>query len=170
MKQHNRNIVLIGMPGSGKTSIGKILAKRLRMNFCDVDQYIENKEGKTIKQIFIDGEKHFRKLESTAVEKLSNNIDTVISTGGGVVLNYKNMYFLKQNGIVFFINRPIEDIVKDIDISGRPLLANDNKKIYRIFEERYGLYTKYSDFEIHSNKGILDTAEQIIKTLEENNP
>lgn len=63
MKQHNRNIVLIGMPGSGKTSIGKILAKRLRMNFCDVDQYIENKEGKTIKQIFIDGEKHFRKLE-----------------------------------------------------------------------------------------------------------
>jgi len=157
------------MPGSGKTSVGKILAKHLGMDFCDVDEYIEESAGKTIPEIFKEGEKHFRDLERAAIEKLSQKTNTVIATGGGVVLCSKNMENLKQNGIVFFINRPIDDIVKDIDISNRPLLVNDINRIYRLFFERYELYKKYSDFEIQSQNEIMETAKKIIKVLEDMN-
>jgi len=168
LRQKGINIVLIGMPGSGKSSVGKILAERLGMDFCDVDEFIENNAGKSIKDIFDEkGESHFRALERTAVEKLSQKTNMVISTGGGVVLCSQNMVNLKRKGVVFFINRPIEDIVKDIDISTRPLLANDIDRIYQLFRERSSLYKKHSDFEILNLKGIEDTTKQIINVLED---
>ncbi|NLZ54545.1 MAG: shikimate kinase [Thermoanaerobacteraceae bacterium] len=157
------------MPGSGKTSVGKILAKYLGMDFCDVDKYIEKIAGKTIPEIFKEGEKHFRALERAAIEELSQETNAVIATGGGVVLFSQNMENLKRKGLVFFINRPIGDIVKDIDISNRPLLANDINRIYQLFRERYELYKKYSDFEIKSQNEIMDTVKKIIKVLEERN-
>lgn len=167
MRQRDINIVLIGMPGSGKTSVGKILAESLSMDFCDVDEYIEKSVGKTITEIFENGESYFRTLERTAIEKLSQKTNTVIATGGGVILCSQNMANLKQKSVVFFINRPIDHIVKDIDILNRPLLAKNIGKIYQLFQERYELYKKYSDFEIQSRKGILDTAKNIIKVLED---
>ena len=167
MRQKSFNIVLIGMPGSGKSSVGKILAESLDMDFCDVDEYIEKSEDKSIKEIFEQGEGHFRAIESAAIAKLSQKKNTVIATGGGVILCSQNMVNLKQNGIIFFINRPIDQIVRDIDISIRPLLAKDINRIYKLYNERYQLYKKYSDFEIQSPSGIADTARQIIEILEE---
>jgi len=169
LKQKGINIVLIGMPGSGKTSVGKILAESLNMDFCDVDEYIEKKSGKTIPEIFKEGEKHFRTLERAAIEELSQKTNTVIATGGGVVLFRQNIENLKRKGLVFFINRPIDDIVNDIDISNRPLLANDVNRIYQLFRERYELYKKYSDFEVKSQNEIMDTVKKIIKILEDRN-
>jgi len=162
------NIVLIGMPGSGKTSVGRVLSESLNMDFYDVDEYIQKTEGKTIKEIFEKGENYFRELEKTAIEKLSQKINAVIATGGGVVLCSQNMKNLKKNGVVFFLNRPIADIVKDIDISNRPLLSNNVDRIYELFRQRYELYKKYSDFEIQSWREIRDTVNQIINMLEEN--
>jgi len=167
LEKKDINIVLIGMPGSGKTSVGKTLADNLSMDFYDVDEYIEKSAGKTIKEIFAEGgEKHFRAIERAAVEELSQKTNTVIATGGGVVLCEENIVNLKQKGVIFFLNRPIEDIVNDIDISNRPLLANGVERIYKLFSERYELYKKYSDFEIQNRGGIEDTAKKIIEVLE----
>ncbi|NLU09763.1 MAG: shikimate kinase [Tepidanaerobacter acetatoxydans] len=169
MKDNYDNIVLIGMPGSGKTSIGRILAKKINMCFYDLDEYIERKSGKRITEIFaIYGERHFRTLESRAVKEISSKTNAVISTGGGVVLDSKNMHVLNKRGIIFFINRPVEDIAHDIEISSRPLLANDRDNIYRLYKDRYELYKKYSDFEILNDRGILEAVKQIIEILNGN--
>lgn len=165
MKNFNKNIVLIGLSGCGKTTIGKIIAERLSLPFYDVDEYIENKENKLIKDIFLLGEGYFRKLETIAIGEINKKCPIVISTGGGAVKSSCNMEILQNNSIIFFINRPIENIVKDIDISCRPLLADDISKIYKLYEERYNLYKKYSNFEVLNDKNIDDVVNKIIKLI-----
>lgn len=165
MRNFNKNIVLIGLSGCGKTTIGKIIAERLLLPFYDVDEYIENKENKLINDIFILGEGYFRKLETKAIGEISKKCPIVISTGGGAVKSPCNMETLQKNSIVFFINRPIQNIVTDIDISSRPLLAGDISKIYKLYEERYDLYKKYSNFEVLNDKNLDDVVNKIITLI-----
>lgn len=162
----NKNIVFIGLPGCGKTSIGKIIAKRLLLPFYDVDEYIEEKEEKLVKEIFIQGEDYFRKLESQAIKEISENCPSVISTGGGSVKVPYNMETLQKNSMVFFINRPLENIIQDIDISTRPLLADDVTKLYNLYEERYHLYKKYCDIEVLNDIDFQSVVDKIIKLIE----
>jgi shikimate kinase len=161
----NINIVLIGLPGSGKTNIGRAVAKRLSLPFYDVDDYIEKKEGKTIKEIFLQGEDYFRELESKAIEELSKNCPSVISTGGGAVKIPSNMEVLKKNSIIVFLNRPLENILKNIDTSNRPLLADGKSKLHELYKERYHLYKKYCDIEIINNAGFNEVVERIIRAF-----
>ncbi|QCX34710.1 shikimate kinase [Caloramator sp. E03] len=162
----NKNIVFIGMPGAGKTSVGKAVSQRLQLPFYDVDTYIENKEGQLIKDIFQQyGEEHFRRLESEAIIEVSKNCPSIISTGGGTVKISSNMEVLKSNSIIIFLNRPIENIIKDIDISVRPLLAGDVSKIYNLFKERYPLYKKYCDIEIINDMDFNSLIDEIIKCI-----
>ncbi|TDT51374.1 shikimate kinase [Fonticella tunisiensis] len=161
----NKNIVFIGMPGCGKSSIGKIVAERLKLPFYDVDEYIEKKAGKTIKEIFQHGEEHFRRIESEAIREISQNRPSVISTGGGAVKVPLNMKILRENSVIFFINRPIEKILQDIDISVRPLLAGDASKIYELYQERYPLYKKYCDIEVMNDREFQDVVNKIIRFL-----
>jgi len=160
---NHKNIVLIGMPGSGKTSIGKSLAKDLNMKFIDVDEYIEEKEGKSIEELFKNREEFFRSREQFYISKLNSVFNSVISTGGGVVLKDINMENLKRNGIIVFINRPIEEIIKDVDIKQRPLLKNGIDKIYDLYKRRIDLYKKYCDFEIINDDSMQKAKEDIIK-------
>ncbi|SHK08683.1 shikimate kinase [Paramaledivibacter caminithermalis] len=158
------NIVLIGMPGCGKTTIGKLVAKRLDMKFCDIDHYIEEKEGRSIPDIFKNyGEIYFRKLESKAVEKISKYADFVISTGGGVIKFHNNMEFLKKSGIIIFINRSVDDIISDIETDGRPLLKDGKERLYKLYKERIDLYKKYSDYEVVNDGSIEDIVNNIIQ-------
>ncbi|WP_129598634.1 shikimate kinase [Anaerophilus nitritogenes] len=161
----DKNIVLIGMPGCGKTTIGKLLAEKLDMDFCDLDEYIEKREEKSIPEIFEEGEDTFRKIEASVVKELSQNSDMIISTGGGVVKNPENIENLKTNGIILFINRPIENIVSDIDIYTRPLLQNGKEKIYKLYEERYLLYKKYCDEEMINDEDLQIVVDKIIRLL-----
>ncbi|MCT4507370.1 MAG: shikimate kinase [Tepidibacter sp.] len=165
MKKINKNIVLIGMPGCGKTSIGNILAEKLGMEFIDIDKYIEEKEERSITEIFNYGEDYFRKIESKAVKEVSGKLSTVISTGGGVVKSYSNIEMLNKNGIIIFINRPIEDIIADVDISSRPLLKEGKEKIYNLFKQRYSLYKKYCNCEIINDIELNEVVNRIIKCL-----
>lgn len=163
MNNSNKNIVLIGMMGCGKTTIGRILSQVLDMDFVDMDEYIERTAGSTITEMFKKGEEYFRSLESEAAFKLSKLNSTVISTGGGIVKKSTNVDLLRKNSIIFFIDRPIEQIAADIEVSSRPLLKDGPKKLIEIFNERYNIYIDSSDIIIHNDKNIQDTLEEIIQ-------
>ncbi len=148
-----QNIVLIGMPGSGKSTIGKALSEKLDKDFIDTDDVITEKYG-VISEIFAEkGESYFRDIESEAVKEASKRSGMIIATGGGAILRKENVDALKQNGVVFFLNRPLEDIIPTDD---RPLSSNiaDLKKR---FDERYNKYESAGDFEIHVD-GITENA------------
>lgn len=160
-----KNIVLIGMPGCGKTTIGKALYKKLEFDFVDVDRYIEEKSGKDIPELFDKGEDYFRSLEREAVCELSKEETLIISTGGGVIKNYANIKDLKKNGVVIFIDRPVDHIAQDVEVSHRPLLKDGVQKLYDLFNERYELYKKYCDFHVMNDSDIEKTVEKIMEII-----
>ncbi len=145
-----KNIVLIGMPGSGKTTVGKILAEKLSLEFIDLDSLIVFRQGKSIPQIFEEqGEEGFRRAETEAVREVFQSRGVVIACGGGVVTKEINMHLLSQKGIVIFMNRPVEDVLKRVNLNTRPLLRNDPDKFHVLHRERLPLYRKYADFEVN---------------------
>ncbi|HWQ30739.1 MAG TPA: shikimate kinase [Negativicutes bacterium] len=166
MLKDDRNIVLIGMPGSGKTTIGCILAQRLGRNLIDMDEYIERQQGCTINQLFLQGERHFRRLEAETAQKLESVKASVITTGGGIVKNAANMESLRKNGIIIFLDRSIEDIASDVDTSTRPLLAEGTAQLAKLYAERYDLYRKYSDYTVKNNGEIAGVVENIIRIVD----
>jgi shikimate kinase len=148
------NIILIGMPGCGKSTIGKRLAEIINWSFIDVDRFIEEKTGKSIPDIFLSGEDNFRDIESNIIQQLEVRTSTVISTGGGVVKREKNIESLKKHGIIIFINRSPEEILKDIDVASRPLLSSKKENLLKLYAERLELYKKYSDIEIANDSKL----------------
>jgi shikimate kinase len=162
-----KNIVFIGLSGCGKTTIGKAVANKLCLPFYDIDEHIEQQQGKLIREIFQEGEVFFRELESKAIKELSENPPSVISTGGGAVKVSSNMETLSRNSFIIFINRPIENIIKDIDLSNRPLLAQGASKLYELYEERYALYKKYSHIEVINDTSLESIVDKIVGLVKE---
>ncbi len=139
------NIVLIGMPSSGKTTIGRKLAKILNREFIDTDELIKKESslfpGEIIKTY---GEEYFRDLESKVISEISTKNNTVISTGGGAILRDKNIQNLKLNGTIIFLNRKLEDLTLT---SNRPL-SNTPDKLKKLYDTRFPIYYSSSDFVI----------------------
>ncbi len=162
-----KNIVLIGLPGCGKTTTASVLAGKFCRNVIDIDKEIETDRGLTINEIFARGE-DFRSLETIAAKKAAKNSGAIISTGGGIILKKENMDALKENGIVVFLNRDIEDIVKTIDIKDRPLMSQP-ERLYELAKERLHLYKEYCDFEI-VNRGINDSVFKIGEIIKQETP
>jgi len=158
-----KSIVLIGMPGCGKSTIGEMIAEKIEMTFIDVDSYIRESTKLTIIELFQNGEDGFRDIEAKAAIELSEKNPAVIATGGGVIKRYENILNLKKTGIVFYINRPLKNIASDIDVVARPLLAKDPSQLYTLFEERGDLYKKYCDYEVMNISSIDDIVNNIIK-------
>ncbi|WP_446898930.1 shikimate kinase [Clostridium sp. LBM24168] len=155
MGKTNKNIILIGMPGSGKTTIGRKISRKFNKKFIDLDEYIENKTGCKITKIFEKGEAYFRLLESRAVEELSSENNSIISTGGGIIKRYDNITNLKKNGVIVFIDRPIENIISDVSIESRPLLKDGVETVKKIYRERYDIYKSCCNFKV-DNTGSID--------------
>lgn len=162
-----KNIVLIGMSGAGKTTIGISLSYKLKMAFLDMDEFIAKKYGMSISEIFEKyGEEHFRKLESETAQYISENYtNTIISTGGGVVLKSSNMENLKKTGTVVYINRSVENILSTLNAEKRPLLKNNSEKLYDMFEARHPLYLKYADVCIMNSGGFNDCVNEIVDVI-----
>lgn len=138
------NVVLIGMPMSGKSYYSRVVSQEFNKELIDIDSYIEQTQNKSIPEIFKDsGEANFRTIEANVVQEISKRLNLAISTGGGVVLNKENIDFLKQNGIVIFLDMPLEDL-KKCNPKNRPLLK-DPKNIDILFNKRYNLYNAYCD-------------------------
>lgn len=148
------NIYLIGMPGCGKSAFGKALAKRTKREFYDTDAVIVKREG-PISEIFSQkGEQYFRKLESQILCELGEKENAVISTGGGIIKNPKNIKQMKRTGKICFLDRPLERIYADVDRKSRPLLAGGEDKLKALYEERYSIYCKSADKKIRNNKSF----------------
>ena len=147
-----KNIVLIGMPGCGKTTFGKRLARRLSLSFYDADEVLEQREQRTIKNFFAESEDAFRSAETRTLAYLSELEGVIIATGGGAVKRAENMELLKRKGVVVFIDRKPEQILGNIEGDARPLLAADKQRIFKLYEERIVLYRKYAD-KIITNSG-----------------
>jgi len=156
---NNLKLFLVGMPGSGKSSMGKVVADFLSVKFVDMDEEIEKKSGSTIKDIFrIKGEKEFRKLERELLREISeNNDEMIVSTGGGIICDPENREILKKENTVYLECNP-EKLLKRIetDDDKRPLISNPEKDLLRLFKERreyYELYERFTPFEFKTEKG-----------------
>ena len=141
VKKELENIVLIGMPGCGKSTAGKYLAKELGREFCDLDSVIALRAGKSIPEIFEEhGEGYFRDLESEVTEDMSKKSGIVIACGGGTVLREENRKALCQNGRVFYIQRELQSLAK----GGRPLSQGENA-LEKLYEARRPIYESFAD-------------------------
>ncbi len=154
------NIIFIGMPGSGKSTLGKYSAEKLGRTFVDTDAEIERLAGKTIPEIFAeDGEDAFRYLESTVAENVGKMTSAVIATGGGIIKREKNYRPLHQNGNIIFLKRDISSLATD----GRPLSKRDG--VEKLYVERLPLYKSFADFEIDLASDVRESYERLAEIL-----
>jgi shikimate kinase len=161
MHYSKKNIILIGMPGCGKSTIGSYLSKLLNLNFIDLDEYIEKKYNISIAEIFTKGEDHFRKLETLALGEVCKNEGSIIATGGGIVKKDDNFTIMNENGFIIFIDRPVQLIMQDIDVNCRPLLKENKNRLFELYNERITLYKACCHVEVINDT----TFEDIIKKI-----
>lgn len=159
-----RNIVLVGMPGCGKSTLGRVLAERLGLDFIDGDEEIVRREGMPVPQIFAErGEAAFRDCESAAIrESLAPRGGCVIATGGGAILREENVFRLKQNGVLVFLDRPLDQIAATGD---RPLSSN-REMLEQRYRERYPKYCACADVHLHIGSDVGENVEKILDALE----
>ncbi len=168
--KYNR-IVIIGMPCSGKSSIGRMIAAHYGLEFFDLDTEIEQAAGMSIEQIFRTlGEGEFRRIETEVTERMSKTCGAVLATGGGIVTKPANMALLKQSdSFVVYIHRDFYKIAttpKRI-MEKRPILQNTSyDKLLALYKQRLPLYRQYADYEVKNDKNREESIRSILQELD----
>lgn len=167
---HDKNIVLTGLRGSGKSKIGKILSEKLGMNFVDLDEEIEKSAGKTIKEIVAEGGwPDFRLLEKSATKKIAKLRSTVIATGGGCIIDPENEKNLKSNGIIVYLDAdPLDCAAHIANSTKRPPLTNKKsleEEMLHLHQERNTRYKESANIVFKRSDDIARDAEKLQKLL-----
>lgn len=161
IEKNRKNIVLIGMAGSGKTAIGRELAARLERPFIDTDELIEKKEGKSVAEIFSHfGEAYFRNVEKAVIKEACSGLGRVISTGGGAVLDEQNRFYISANAVVALVHREENLLATE----GRPL-SDNLQKAKNLWLQRKDLYFSMQDVIIENNKTVGAAVENLLELL-----
>lgn len=159
-------IFLTGMPGSGKSTCGKLLAEQLNFPFFDLDVEIETREGKTITSIFEqDGETYFRQVESDVLKStVEDNEKIILSTGGGTPCFMDNLEFMKRNGNMIFLDIPLETLVERLkEKDDRPLLKTEKElkdRLEELYDKRIAVYRK-ADYIVNSFEELKDLVREL---------
>ena len=157
------NIVLVGMPGCGKSTTGRSLGKRTGRKVLDTDEMVERSAGKSIPEIFAQaGAAEFRAMEKKAVAEAGMRSGAIIVTGGGVVKNIENLAPLRRNGRIYMLDRPIEQLAR----KGRPL--SENADLHALAAERLPLYLKFADATVPVSGSPEQVAAKILEDFNEN--
>ena len=160
IEKSTKNIVLVGMPGCGKSTVGALLSEMTGRALVDTDEMIVEDEKRDIPTIFAaDGEDYFRHAEHKAISEAGKQSSLIISTGGGAVTRDENYRSLKQNGVVFYIERDTNSLSRD----GRPLSQSGN--LEEMFKKREPMYKKFSNYTIKNDSTAQECAEMIIKAF-----
>lgn len=162
--EYRRNIVLIGLSGSGKTSLGQRLARKMKRVLLDTDAMVESHAGRTVTEIFSqDGETVFRDLETQCIREAAAYEKAIIVTGGGAILRKENMEILSQNGLFFFIDRHPSRILRTSSLDDRPLVKGKKNSLFMLYGERLPLYRKWANFRIDNSKRLKQAMLAVIK-------
>lgn len=163
-----KNIILIGMSGCGKTTVGKALSEKLEMKFIDTDEKIEKEEGLSTSSIFkLKGEKYFRDLEKKIIEESHNIENTVIATGGGMAVFEDNINKLKKIGYTIFLRVNEETFLERIlEDKKRPLAKKGREYLITLYSSRENIYLNAHKVVDCENKNIDFIVDKIIKILE----
>lgn len=160
-----KNIVLIGMMGCGKTTVSKLLSERLKRPLIDIDEYLVDKYQMSIPSMFDISEAYFRDRESLCCQEIAELDGYIISTGGGIVKNKENCEMLRNNGIIIYLDRPIDSICEDVDTSSRPLLKDGTDKLYQLYKERHPLYIDNCDYHIDNDCSLEEVVKRILDII-----
>ena len=161
------NFYFIGMPGCGKSTIGKIVAQKLKLSFLDLDAYIEQTSGETIEELFKKGEEYFRTVETDCLQKTADMKKYIIATGGGIVLKKENTDIMNKNGTVIFIDASPQSILDKCELNGRPLLK-DKTQIFNLYAQRIELYRKSADYTLENSGLLSSVCDKAIQIIQQN--
>ncbi len=162
-----KNMVLIGMPGSGKTTLGRYLAEMLGWDFLDADAEIVKDSGQTIPQLFAQSEDIFRAAECRTVARLSQLQGKVLAMGGGVVVRPENIRNLKKQGLIIYIDRSPAEIMSDVQTEGRPLLQRGRQQILLLYAARKKLYQQAADVTLPNHGSLKEALQSLLQLVKE---
>lgn len=160
------NLYLIGMPGSGKSRVGREVAERLSAPFVDLDRVVEEEAGRSIAEIFAEqGEAVFRELEKTALSKASSRARAVIACGGGTVLDPENRSVMKATGRVVWLNVPMEKLSRRVTPGGKRPLVKDDGDLERLMAEREPIYREVADVVVEGRENVRDMVSAVMEAV-----
>jgi shikimate kinase len=162
----NRRVYLVGMPGSGKSSVGQELAVILGLPFGDLDAEIEAAEGRSIEQMFAGGgERAFRRVEAAALRSTARGAPAVVACGGGIVMDRRNRELMRSTGTVVFLDLGVDALRERLrPFAGRPLLRSD-ADLKRLFSAREGLYREAAHIAVDASGSPADVARAVAEAL-----
>ncbi len=160
------NLYLVGLPGAGKTTVGRIVARRLNLRFVDLDRLIIQREGKTIRELYQD-ENSFREKETAALKWVNETLDRcVVATGGGIVERPENVELLRKEKVLYVVRHP-RSILTTLNTDKRPVFHDDPNRIYPIARRRIPLYESIADARVTNNRSLHSCIGKVLTQLEQ---
>ena len=161
------NLYLVGLPGAGKTTVGRIVARRLNLRFVDLDRLIMEREGATIAQLFAQDENAFRDKEAAALQWVNEHLDRcVVATGGGIVERKENVDLLRNEKVLYVVRHP-KSILTTLKTYKRPAFHDDPNQIYPIARRRIPLYESIADARVTNNRSLHSCIGRVLLRLEQ---